>query len=113
MVAVDWGILTYEFTLPLGYLDEGGERHQTGLIRPLTAQDEYWLDTQATWGQGGGMLGRLARGLVRLGNLTPITPTHLEQFWLADFRYLHHLYQKLNPPEVHLVGEWWATPWRS
>ncbi|APB32743.1 hypothetical protein GlitD10_0432 [Gloeomargarita lithophora Alchichica-D10] len=113
MVAGDTGVYIYEFTLPLGYGDDRGQRHQIGGMRPLTGGDEYWLDTQREWGQGGGMVARLARGLVRLGTLAAISPVHLEQFWLVDFVYIQHIYQKINPPEVHFLGEWRATPWRS
>ena len=86
------------FTLPRGYVDERGAVHREGVMRLATARDELEplgsaevRDNEAYF-----TVLLLARTVVRIGEITRITPEVIEGLWASDFGYLQHLYEWLN-----------------
>jgi len=89
-----------EFTLPLGYVDRSGTLHRQGVMRLATAADEIQplqdARVQANQAYVGVLL--LSRVVVRLGSISPVSPTVVEGLFSADFAYLQDLYIRMNEP---------------
>ncbi|MEL7037547.1 MAG: hypothetical protein AAFO04_18270 [Cyanobacteria bacterium J06592_8] len=104
----------FPFTLPVGFLDKKGTIHQEGIIRPVTGWDELYRerDVQVIENPAYGILVMLSRAIVRLGEISPVTPDVLEDLFLTDLDYLQAIYNQINPPEaaISLAGESQATP---
>jgi hypothetical protein len=93
------------FTLPRGYLDAAGNLHRDGIMRLATARDEIEplrsprvRDNQAYLG-----VLLLSRSVVRIGEVTDVTPEVIEGLFAADFDHLQRLYERLNS-DGDLVG---------
>ena len=65
----------FEFTLPIGFLDQGGERHKQGVMRMATAMDEIapLRDLRVRTNQAYLAIVLLSRVITRLGTLPAIT----------------------------------------
>ena len=105
-MAVDVVLQTeYEFTLPRGYVDQRGNLHRHGTMRLAIALDEIepLLDprVQANQAYLGVLL--LSRVVVRLGDLSPVPPTVVEQMFSADFAILQDFYIRINDFDDSLV----------
>ena len=91
----------YEFTLPKGYVDPAGKIHRQGRMRLATAKYEIEVvahpQVQANEAYIPVIL--LSRVVVRLGDLTQITPQTIESLFAADLAYLEDLYLRLNSYE--------------
>ena len=102
------------FTLPAGFLDGGGTIYREGVMRPVTGWDELYRerDMRVIENPAYGILVLLSRAIVRLGEISPVTPDILENLFLTDLDYLQTVYNQINPPEaaISLVGESSATP---
>jgi hypothetical protein len=87
-----------EFTLPKGFLDDQGTLHRTGAMRLATAADEILPLKEASVQKNPAYLTviLLSRVIVRLGDLSLITPTTIERMFAADVGYLQDLYNELN-----------------
>jgi Phage tail assembly chaperone proteins, E, or 41 or 14 len=87
-----------EFTLPRGYVDQDGNRHQSGTMRLATARDEIepMRDVQVRQNQAYLTVLLLARTITRLGTITNVTPEVVEGLYAADFDHLQRLYERLN-----------------
>lgn len=88
----------FEFTLPKGYVDQDGNLHRQGVMRLATAMDEIapLRDARVQSNQAYLVIILLARVIVKLGNLTQITPEMVENFFTADLSYLQTLYRQIN-----------------
>jgi hypothetical protein len=89
----------FEFTLPKGYVDDGGVLHRTGLMRLATARDEIepLRDPRITGPEDPYLtLAILARVVVRLGSIEDISVRHVEALFAADLAYLQDLYGIIN-----------------
>lgn len=86
------------FTLPRGYVDEGGTAHRDGVMRLATARDEIEPLRAVEVRQNSAYLSvlLLARTVKRLGTITDITPALVERLYAADFDHLQHLYERIN-----------------
>jgi hypothetical protein len=88
----------YEFTLPMGFLDEEGLLHRDGTMRLATAADEILplkdprVQKNATYL----VVILLSRVIVRLGSLGAITPKTIEGLFAADLAYLQDFYNRIN-----------------
>ncbi len=88
----------YEFTLPMGYLDEEGNLHRDGLMRLATAADEILplKDPRVQANEAYLILILLSRVVTRLGALSAINPKVMEDLYAADLAYLQEFYSSIN-----------------
>lgn len=91
----------FAFTLPKGYVDAGGTVHREGIMRLATARDEIEPMRDASVRQNEARLSvlLLARVIVRLGDVSEVTPEVVEGLFAADFDHLQRLYERLNTSE--------------
>ena len=89
-----------EFTLPLGYEDSAGVVHRQGVMRLATAADEIHPQQDPRVLANPAYIGvlLLARVVVRLGSISPVTPAVVEGLYSADFAYLQDVFLRLNEP---------------
>jgi hypothetical protein len=87
-----------EFTLPCGYVDEGGTLHRDGVMRRSTALDEVEAlqDARVRANEAYLCVVLLSRVLTRLGDVDPVTPEDVERLFSADFVFLQDLFVRLN-----------------
>ncbi len=95
-----------EFTLPQGFVDDAGQRHQYGRMRLATALDEIepMQDPRVQSNPSYLPLLLLPRVITQLGSLPVVTPQVMERLLAVDVAYLGDLYLRLNSPEHVLVG---------
>jgi hypothetical protein len=88
----------HEFTLPLGYLDEDGNLHRSGVMRLATAADEILplKDPRVQANQAYLVVILLARVITSLGSIAQVTPKIVEGLYAADLAYLQELYNRIN-----------------
>jgi hypothetical protein len=88
----------FPFTLPIGLVDEHGDRHQDGTMRLATAYDEIAPMKDPRVQANPGYLGviLLSRVVTRLGDVNPINPRVIEGLFAADFAFLQDLYARVN-----------------
>lgn len=95
----------FEFTLPRGYADVAGNLHRQGVMRLATALDEVepLRDARTQANEAYLSILLLSRVVICLGDISPVTPSMIENLFASDFAYLQELYVKLNDGESHLV----------
>jgi hypothetical protein len=88
----------YAFTLPRGYVDDHGELHRQGVMRLATARDELepLRDPAVRENEAYLTVLLLARVVMRIGDVTEITPSLIESLYAADFDHLQRLYERVN-----------------
>lgn len=88
----------YDFTLPLGYLDEEGTLHRDGTMRLATAADEIlpFKDPRVQSNQAYLIVILLSRVITRLGSVGHINPKVIEALYAADLAYLQEFYNRVN-----------------
>ena len=88
----------YAFTLPRGYVDSHGEVHRHGVMRLATARDELEPQRDPAVRENEAYLTvlLLARVVMRIGDVTEITPNLIEGLYAADFDHLQRLYERVN-----------------
>lgn len=90
----------FNFTLPLGYVDESGNLHKSGTMRLATAADEIvpLRDPRVNANQAYLVIILLSRVITRLGNLAEgsINPGLVERLFSADLAYLQDFYRRIN-----------------
>ena len=88
----------FEFTLPVGYVDQDGSVHRQGVMRMATAMDEIapLRDTRVRANQAYLAVILLARVIVRLGSVPVISTAIIENLYVADLAYLQALYRQIN-----------------
>jgi hypothetical protein len=90
----------FNFTLPLGYVDESGTLHKSGTMRLATAADEILplRDPRVNANQAYLVIILLSRVITRLGTLAEgtINPGIVERLFSADLAYLQDLYRRIN-----------------
>lgn len=86
------------FTLPRGLVGADGRVHREGVMRLATARDEIEPLRDASVRQNEVYLAvlLLARTVLRIGDVTEITPEVIEGLFAADFDHLQRLYERLN-----------------
>jgi len=87
-----------EFTLPRGYVDAEGEVHRVGTMRLATARDEIepLRDVEVRQNSAYLTVLLLARTVTRIGGITQVTPSMVEDLYAADFDHLQRLYEQIN-----------------
>jgi hypothetical protein len=90
----------FNFTLPLGYVDESGTLHKNGTMRLATAADEILplRDPRVNANQAYLVVILLSRVITRLGTLgeAHINPGVIERLFSADLAYLQDFYRRVN-----------------
>jgi hypothetical protein len=88
----------YDFTLPMGYLDDEGTLHRDGVMRLATAADELEPLKDARVQRNPAYLTviLLSRVVTRLGSLDQVTPRTVEGLFAADLAFLQSTYNSIN-----------------
>jgi hypothetical protein len=88
----------YDFTLPLGYVDQDGALHREGTMRLATAADEILplKDPRVRGNDAYLIVILLARVIERLGSVPQVTPKVIEGLFAADLAFLQDLYNRIN-----------------
>ena len=88
----------FEFSLPLGYVDDTGTRHRDGLMRLATAADEIlpMKDPRIQSNPAYLTIILLARVVSKLGTLKNVNTHVIESLYSQDFAYLQDLYNRIN-----------------
>jgi hypothetical protein len=96
----------YEFTLPRGYVDQGGDLHKTGVMRLATAIDEIapLRDPRVRANQAYLTVVLLARVVTKLGTLPDVNTGVIEGLFSADLAFLQDFYQRINEPGASRVA---------
>lgn len=95
----------YDFSLPIGYVDESGTLHKTGKMRLATAADEVlpMKDPRVQSNPAYLTIILLSRVVTRLGDLKMITPLVIEGLFAADFAYLQETYTRINQNGSNII----------
>lgn len=88
----------FPFTLPRGYADESGTIHREGVMRLSTAMDEIapLRDPRVRENQAYLVVILLSRVITKLGTLSNVTPSVIENLFSADMAYLQEFYRQIN-----------------
>jgi hypothetical protein len=88
----------YQFTLPIGYLDEDETLHRDGVMRMATAADEILplRDHRVQANQAYLIVILLSRVINRLGSVGQVTPKVIENLFAVDLAHLQELYNHIN-----------------
>ena len=88
----------FDFTLPRGFVDEGGTLHKKGKMRLATAMDEIapLRDPRVRANQAYLVIILLARVITSLGTVENIDTNAVENMFSADLAYLQDFYRKIN-----------------
>jgi len=99
----------FNFTLPLGYVDESGTLHKSGTMRLATAADEILplRDPRVRENEAYLTVVLLGRVVTRLGTLQQVTNGVIEGLFASDLAFLQDLYRRINQ-EGHTVA---AVTW--
>ena len=88
----------FDFTLPRGYVDSDGSLHKTGRMRLATALDEIapLRDPRVKSNQAYLVIILLSRVITRLGQISEVSPMHVEGLFSSDLAYLQRFYRQIN-----------------
>lgn len=88
----------FDFTLPLGYVDQNGDVHKHGIMRLATAIDEIapLRDPRVRANEAYLTVILLSRVVVKLGTLPQVTTHTIENLFTPDLAHLHNLYQQIH-----------------
>ena len=88
----------FDFTLPRGFVDEGGTLHKKGKMRLATAMDEIapLRDPRVRANQAYLVVILLARVITSLGTVENIDTNVVENMFSADLAFLQDFYRKIN-----------------
>lgn len=95
----------FEFTLPKGYVDDGGDLHTEGRMRLATAADEIkpLKDPRVQTNASYLSVILLSRVVTQLGSLDDVTPHVVENLFVTDLDYLQELYERVNDRGIDAV----------
>ena len=96
---------TFDFTLPEGYVDDGGTRHREGVMRLATAADELKPLTDPRVQSNGAYLTviLLSRVVTELGDVEEVTPGTIENLFVSDLACLQDMYERVNGRGANIV----------
>lgn len=88
----------HDFTLPVGFLDETGTLNREGVMRLATAADEILplKDPRVQKNPSYLVVILLSRVIQRLGNVSQVSTSTIEQLYAADLAYLQDFYNDIN-----------------
>jgi len=96
----------FQFTLPRGYIDAGGQLHRQGVMRLATALDEIeaMQDPRVEANTAFLPVILLSRVISRLGALPMVSSQVIAGLFAIDLVYLEDLYQRINSPTPVVMG---------
>lgn len=88
----------FPFVLPRGYVDDAGVVHRDGVMRLATARDEILpqRDPRVRENEAYLTVLLLARVVVRIGTVSPVTTGTIEGLFASDLAFLQDLYRRVN-----------------
>ncbi|HVL99045.1 MAG TPA: hypothetical protein VM324_07120 [Egibacteraceae bacterium] len=88
----------FAFVLPRGYVDRTGQVHRDGVMRLATARDELLPlhDDRVRENPAYLSVVLLARVIERIGTITDVHPTIVENMFASDLAFLQDLYRRVN-----------------
>jgi len=88
----------FPFTLPKGFVDQGGTLHREGVMRLATAKDEITplQDYRVQQNRAFLVIILLSRVITKLGSLNAINPGVIEGLFSSDLAYLQEFYRRIN-----------------
>ena len=89
----------YRFRLPKGLVDpDTGQLHRDGVMRLATARDEIvpLQDYRVQANRAYLVIVLLSRVITRIGDVTDITVSTVENLFSTDLAYLQEFYRKIN-----------------
>ncbi|WP_243075117.1 hypothetical protein [Microbacterium sp. SS28] len=88
----------FPFELPRGYVAADGTVHREGVMRLATARDELLplYDVRVQENAAYTTVVLLARVITRLGSLTSIDATIVENMFATDVAFLQDFYRRIN-----------------
>jgi len=88
----------YPFTLPRGYVDDGGRVHREGVMRLATARDEITTQSDQRAKQNPAYLTvlLLERTVTTLGDVPMVDTFLIESLFASDLAFLQDLYRRIN-----------------
>ena len=88
----------FEFTLPVGYVDREENVHKHGTMRLATAMDEITPlnDMRVQANEAYLVIVLLTRVITRLGSLSQVNTSVVENLFAADLAYLQEFYRQIN-----------------
>lgn len=96
-------VTEYEFSLPVGFVDQAGQHQQYGRMRLATAADEMdaieQLDGQHPSRLPLFLLERVVTQLGSYGGET-IDPHFLQQLYAVDLAFMSDIYLQINSPDL-------------
>src|SRR5215471_15592896 len=89
---------SFDFQLPLGFVDGEGVVHRDGTMRLATARDELLplYDARVQENSAFTTVVLLARVITRLGTLRSVDTTIVENMFASDVAFLQDLYRRIN-----------------
>ena len=95
----------FDFVLPKGFVDDGGNVQREGSMRMATALDEIapLRDPRVRNNEAYLVIILLSQVITRLGTLPKVTPIMIEKFFAADIAYLQDLYRQINDVSARKV----------
>ncbi len=97
----------FDFTLPLGYVDQDGNVHKEGVMRLATAMDEIapLRDPRVQANPAYLVIMLLSRVIIRLGALSEsqITTQIIENLFAPDLAYLQAFYRRIHEEGTTLI----------
>lgn len=96
----------FEFTLPRGFVDKDGNVHKKGVMRLATAKDEIspLQDYRVQNNRAYLVIILLSRVVTRLGDLTSINPSIIENLYSSDLQFLQDFYRQINEEGTNQVN---------
>ncbi len=88
----------FAFTLPRGYVDDAGTVHRDGVMRLATARDELvpLRDDRVRDNPAYLSVVLIARVLTRLGSITDVHASIVEDLFASDLAFLQDFYRRIN-----------------
>lgn len=88
----------FDFVLPRGFVDGSGNVHREGTMRVATARDELLplLDARVMENEAYLTVVLLGRVITRLGTLSSVDSTVVENMFASDVAFLQDLYRRIN-----------------
>jgi len=96
----------FEFTLPMGYIDEKGDLHKTGVMRLASAADEVLPMRDPRVQQNPAYLNILvlSRVVNKLGALSQVGPGIIENLFITDYNFLQAFYEQINGNGTYMMN---------
>jgi len=95
----------FDFTLPLGYVDQNGTVHKHGIMRLATAIDEIapLRDPRVRTNEAYLTIILLSRVIVKLGTVPRITTDVIENLFAPDLAYLQTIYRRIHEEGTTII----------